>query len=88
MFEEDVAAGQGRTLVHFSAQLESCLTQENTFHILNTRFTRATQPLHATPIPTNALKLSWKVDECKTLPPGLMLTRLGLPPSPGCSGAR
>jgi hypothetical protein len=26
---------QGLTLVHFSAQLELCLTQENTFHTLN-----------------------------------------------------
>jgi len=29
-------AGQGLTLVHFSAQLEPCLTQENTEHTLNT----------------------------------------------------
>jgi hypothetical protein len=28
--------GQGLTLVHFSAQLEPCLTQENTLHTLNT----------------------------------------------------
>jgi len=28
--------GQGLTLVHFSAQLEPCLTQETTLHILNT----------------------------------------------------
>ena len=40
--EEEVkgkaAAGgrQGLTLVHFSAQLEPCLTQENTPHTLNT----------------------------------------------------
>jgi hypothetical protein len=27
---------QGLTLVHFSAQLEPCLTQENTLHNLNT----------------------------------------------------
>jgi len=27
---------QGLTLVHFSAQLEPCLTQENTLHTLNT----------------------------------------------------
>jgi len=26
------ASGQGHTLVHFSAQLEPCLTQENTLH--------------------------------------------------------
>jgi len=30
------AAGQGLTLVHFSAQLEPCLTQESTLHTLNT----------------------------------------------------
>ena len=29
-------AGQGLTLVHFSAQLEPCLAQENTLHTLNT----------------------------------------------------
>jgi hypothetical protein len=29
-------AGQGLTLIHFSAQLEPCLTQENTLHTLNT----------------------------------------------------
>ena len=28
--------GQGLTLVHFSAQLEPCLTQENTLHSLDT----------------------------------------------------
>jgi hypothetical protein len=27
---------QGLTLVHFSAQLEPCLSQENTLHTLNT----------------------------------------------------
>jgi len=27
--------GQGLTLVRFSAQLEPCLTQENTLHTLN-----------------------------------------------------
>jgi len=30
------AARQGLTLVHFSAQHEPCLTQENTLHTLNT----------------------------------------------------
>jgi hypothetical protein len=30
------ALSQGLTLVHFSAQLEPCLTQENTLHTLNT----------------------------------------------------
>jgi hypothetical protein len=28
--------GQGLTLVHFSAQLEPCLTHKNTLHTLNT----------------------------------------------------
>jgi len=28
--------GQGLTLVHFSAQLEPCLSQENSLHTLNT----------------------------------------------------
>jgi hypothetical protein len=31
-----VACDQGLTLVHFSAQLEPCLTQENTQNILDT----------------------------------------------------
>ena len=56
-----VAADQGLTLVHFSAQLEPCLTQENTLHILHTPttpLTRATQPLGAPPILYKALKLS------------------------------
>ena len=43
--------GQGLTLVRFSAQLEQCLTQENTLHNLNTPLTRATQSLRAPPIP-------------------------------------
>jgi len=30
------ASMQGLTLVHFSAQLEPCLTQENTLHTPNT----------------------------------------------------
>jgi hypothetical protein len=30
------ALSQGLTLVHFSAQLEPCLTQEDTLHTLNT----------------------------------------------------
>ena len=29
-------AGQGLTLVHFSAQLDPCLSQESTLHALNT----------------------------------------------------
>jgi len=32
----ELGAGQGLTLVHFSAQLEPCLAQENTQHTLNT----------------------------------------------------
>jgi len=36
--DEGLAAAvvQGLTLVHFSAQLEPCLTQESTLHTLNT----------------------------------------------------
>jgi hypothetical protein len=52
---------QGLTLVDFSAQLEPCLSQENTLHTLkptNTPLTRATQPLRARPFPYKALKLS------------------------------
>ena len=30
------AGDQGLTFVHFSAQLEPCLSQENTLHTLNT----------------------------------------------------
>jgi len=48
----------GLALVHFSAQLEPCLSQENKLHTLNTPLTRATQPLRAPPIPYKALKLS------------------------------
>jgi len=66
---------QGLTLVHFSAQLEPCLTQENALHTLptpctppDTPSTRATQPLSAPPEPYKALKLSWKVNECQPLP--------------------
>ena len=32
----EIQRRQGLTLVHFSAQLEPCLTQENTLHTLNT----------------------------------------------------
>jgi len=73
---------QGLTLVHFSAQLEPCLTQENNLHTLhtpNTPSTRATQSLRAPPIPRVALKLSRKVDECKPLP--CSRTRRPLPAS-------
>jgi hypothetical protein len=48
---------QGLTLVHFSAQLEPCLTPENTLHTLNT----PSHPLntgYTTPILNKALKLS------------------------------
>ena len=33
-----LAAVQGLTLVHFSAQLEPCVTQEKTLHTLNTPY--------------------------------------------------
>ena len=49
---------QGLTLVHFSAQLEPCLTLKNTLHTLHTLITRATQSLRLPPIPYTALKLS------------------------------
>jgi len=52
------ASFQGLTLVHFSAQLEPCLSQGNTLHTLSTPLARATQPLRAPPIPYKALKLS------------------------------
>jgi len=59
---QPVPAGQGLTLVvHFSAQLEPCQSQENTLHTLNnpnTPLTQATQPLRAPPILYKALKLS------------------------------
>ena len=48
---EKAGPDQGLTLVHFSAQLEPCRTQENTLHTLSTPLTRATQPLRAPPIP-------------------------------------
>jgi hypothetical protein len=49
---------QGLTLAHLSAQLEPCLTPENTLHTPKTPLTRVTQPLCAPPIPYKALKLS------------------------------
>jgi hypothetical protein len=64
-----LTAGQGFTLVHFSAQLEPCLTHKNTLHTLNTPLTRATQPFRAPPIPYKALKLSLTENECMPLPP-------------------
>ena len=55
------ASRQGLTLVHFSAQLEPCLTSKNTQHIINTPYhllnTGYTTPTR-TPIPYKALKLS------------------------------
>jgi len=36
VFTISFTSSQGLTLVHFSAQLEPCLTQENTLHTLNT----------------------------------------------------
>ena len=52
------APAQGLTAVHFSAQLEPCLTQENTLHTLNTLLARAAQPLRATRDPYKALQMS------------------------------
>ena len=52
------AAGQGLTLVHFSAQLEPYPSQQNTVRTLNTPLTWAAQTLRAPPIPYKALKLS------------------------------
>jgi len=43
--------GQGLTLVHFSAQLEPCLTHKDTLHTLNTPLIWAAQPSRAPPIP-------------------------------------
>jgi len=56
--ETGCTARQGLTLVHFSAQLEPCLTHKNTLYTLNTPLTRATQPLRAPAIPYEGLKLS------------------------------
>ena len=64
---------QGLTLVHFSAQVEPCLTHKSTVHSLNNPY----HPLNAgfttparTPIPQKALELSREVSECKPLLPG------------------
>ena len=54
----ELPGDQGLTLVHFSAQLEPCLTQGNPLHTLNTPLPRALRPLRAPPIPYKALKLS------------------------------
>jgi len=59
---------QGLTLLHFSPQLEPCLTHKNTLHTLNTPLKRATQPLCAPPTPLKALNLSCEVSECTPLP--------------------
>jgi len=64
------APRQGLTLGNLSAQLEPCLSQEDTLHTLhtpNTPLTRASEPLRAPPIPYRALTLSQKVDACKPL---------------------
>jgi hypothetical protein len=57
---------QGLTLVHLSAQLEPCMTQENTLHTQKTPYTlpstpssRATQSLR-TPSPTKAAQVELK----------------------------
>jgi hypothetical protein len=64
------ASRQGLTLVHFSAQLEPCLTQQNTLHILNTPYhllnTGYTTPTR-TPYPIQSAQVEPKVDECKPL---------------------
>jgi len=56
--ERTSSVDQGLELVHFSAQLEPCLTQVNTLHTLNTPSTRATQSPRAPLIPKKMLKLS------------------------------
>jgi len=65
------ASSQGLTLVHFSAQLEPCLTHKNTLHPLNTPYhpleTGYTTPTR-TSYPIKALKLSLEVSERKFLP--------------------
>ena len=65
------AAPQRLELVHFSAQLEPCLTHKNTLHTLNNPKhpvnTSYTTPLR-TPCPIKALELSSEVNECKPLP--------------------
>ena len=52
---------QGLTLVHFSVQLEPCLTHKNTLHTFNTPYYPLnmghTTPKH-TPYPIKVLKLS------------------------------
>jgi hypothetical protein len=56
------AAGQGLTLVHFSAQLEPCLSQENTLHTLNTLntpLTGYTTPTR-TPYPIQSAQIELK----------------------------
>jgi len=54
MMDDDDDEGQGLTLVHFSAQLEPCLTQENTLYTVNIPqhpLNTVTQPLRAPSIP-------------------------------------
>ena len=36
VYNQPLATWQGLTRVHFSAQLEPCMTQSNTLHTLNT----------------------------------------------------
>ena len=66
------AAGQGLTLVHFSAQLKPCLTHTkhptHPKHPLTLPQHGLHNPLRTPPIPYKALTLSWTVDECKPLP--------------------
>ena len=59
------AAGQGVTLIHFSAQPEPYLTRNTPFtplniprHLLNTRIITPKQSLNTPPIPQKALMLS------------------------------
>ena len=51
---------QGLTLVHFSAQPEPFLTQNNTLHISLHILNIPKDPLHAPPIPKKALYVALK----------------------------
>jgi hypothetical protein len=57
-FVQHMGRGLHSSTSHFSAQLEPCLSQENTLHTLHNPLIRATQPQRAPPIPYKALKLS------------------------------
>ena len=65
------AACQGLTLVHSSAQLEPCLSQEYTLHTLNTPQhplnTGYTTPTR-TPYPVQSAQVELKSGRCKPLP--------------------